>query len=223
MAYEVIKEIRGRPYRYRVESYRDPATGKVRAHWTYVGRGEIGAARSQPPRRSYAGISAGAIATEAGFAHGTFYRQFRDKRDALDAALERVRAALAAERRALAEEFTDAAGERERFRAWVRRSCTRSKEHRGLFRAWFSLTLDDPEVATVNRRRSDDATGEIVAYLDRLAQAGYAPAHGIATAEVIVIAIKGALRRIYLDDDMLSPETIEALAAMLEATVFGAQ
>ena len=41
--------------------------------------------------RDFAALTADPVATEAGLAHGTFYRHFRDKRDALRAALERVR------------------------------------------------------------------------------------------------------------------------------------
>jgi len=40
VAYEVIKRVGGRAYRYRVESYRDPETRRVRGKWTYLGRVE---------------------------------------------------------------------------------------------------------------------------------------------------------------------------------------
>ncbi len=38
MAYEVTKQIKGRDYRYRVEGIHDPATGRTRTHWQYLGR-----------------------------------------------------------------------------------------------------------------------------------------------------------------------------------------
>src|SRR5579875_1893773 len=111
MAYEVTKRIAGRAYRYRVESVRDPETGKRRSRWTYLGRAEGAAAAAPAPARrrgdarerlldalerllearDLAGVTADAVAAEAGLAHGTFYRHFRDKRDAFKAALDRLR------------------------------------------------------------------------------------------------------------------------------------
>ena len=38
VAYKVTKRIGGRAYLYRVESQRDPETGRRRNRWTYLGR-----------------------------------------------------------------------------------------------------------------------------------------------------------------------------------------
>ena len=51
VAYEVIKRVSGRAYRYRVESYRDPVTRRVRGKWTYLGRVE-GEGTLSPERKS---------------------------------------------------------------------------------------------------------------------------------------------------------------------------
>ncbi len=111
MAYEVTKQIGGRAYLYRVESVRDPETGRRRNRWTYVGRadrsGAAAPARHRGPdgargrlldalerllaERDFGDVTAGAIASAAGLAHGTFYRHFADKRAALRAALDRSR------------------------------------------------------------------------------------------------------------------------------------
>ena len=92
MAYEVTKLVNGRPYRYRVRSERDPATGKTRNRWTYLGRVDAGRGPATlKPRpnarealldalerlldRSEPGdVTAAAVSVEAGLAHGTFYR-----------------------------------------------------------------------------------------------------------------------------------------------------
>src|SRR6185312_10108320 len=103
MAYEVTKLVNGRPYRYRVRSERDSVTGKTRNRWTYLGRGEAGAApapaRPRPnardalldalerllDRHDPRDVTAGAVSVEAGLAHGTFYRYFRNRDDAIRA------------------------------------------------------------------------------------------------------------------------------------------
>ncbi len=51
VAYEVIKRVSGRAYRYRVESYRDPETRRVRGKWTYLGRVE-GEGTLSPERKA---------------------------------------------------------------------------------------------------------------------------------------------------------------------------
>ena len=52
MAYEVVKTIGARQYRYRVQSERDPLTGKSRNRWAYIGRvvSERNVAAVRPPR-----------------------------------------------------------------------------------------------------------------------------------------------------------------------------
>ncbi len=95
--------------------------GKVRGRWTYLGR--VTGSGTEPPKRTtreltrerlltaleallerhdYAAVTAAEIAEEAGLAHGTFYRYFRDKGAALREAIERVRAAVDREHVALA-------------------------------------------------------------------------------------------------------------------------
>src|SRR5579872_5725293 len=101
MAYEVVKTVKGRRYRYRVESYRDEG-GKPRGKWTYLGPAD-GPADAQPAgsrseqtkrrlldalerlleREEYARLTAAAVSKEAGLGHGTFYLHFRDVREAL--------------------------------------------------------------------------------------------------------------------------------------------
>ena len=98
MAYEVVKTIGSRQYRYRVQSERDPQTGKMRNRWTYLGRvaGEAGIVKARAPRPNArlrlleaaeallasgdaSAVTVDAIASAAGVAHGTFYRYFRHR------------------------------------------------------------------------------------------------------------------------------------------------
>ena len=44
MPHDVIKRVGRRAYRYRVESYRDAETQKVRKRWTYLGVAAAGEA-----------------------------------------------------------------------------------------------------------------------------------------------------------------------------------
>ena len=107
MAYEATKRVKGRDYRYRVEGYRDPWTGRTRRRWYYMGRvledGAIAAPSSHWRRASREQIAAAAaklleardashvtvsvIARQAGISPATFYRYFPDRTSALAAAL----------------------------------------------------------------------------------------------------------------------------------------
>ena len=117
MAYEVTKLVNGRPYRYRVRSERDPASGSSRNRWTYLGRADAGATAPRRAVRPNARealldaferlldrseidrVTAGAVSAEAGLAHGTFYRYFRNKDDAIRALAARWRGELVARAR----------------------------------------------------------------------------------------------------------------------------
>lgn len=107
MAYEVTKQIKGRDYRYRVESIRNPDTGRSGTRWTYLGKvedGEVVApARIAAKRvthdeiievtaqlletRDTSRVTVSVIAHNAGVSPGTFYRHFADREAALAAAI----------------------------------------------------------------------------------------------------------------------------------------
>jgi len=136
MSYEVRKTIRGRDYRYAVESYRDPGTGKVRNRWRYLGRAQGPA----PQRRGRAGetrvrlaaalerllaripwseITVQAIATEAGVTRATLYRHFSSRDDVREACAKECDARLDAHVAELHQLAPDANSERDRLRAWT--------------------------------------------------------------------------------------------------------
>ncbi|GAC1311408.1 MAG: hypothetical protein NVSMB21_20790 [Vulcanimicrobiaceae bacterium] len=197
VAYEVIKRVGSRAYRYRVESYRDGA--KVRARWTYLGvatpeapgapRESVDAgARRSPKARStrerlvdaferlaerapYAALTADAVATEAGVAHGTFYRYFTNKREILAAALERVRESLDRARPSFDPPYGDLAAERTRMRAWTTALGSTSVS-RGLVAAWYDALEADPELEAARVERVRERRLALERYLDALRDAG---------------------------------------------------
>jgi AcrR family transcriptional regulator len=107
MAYEVTKRIKGRDYRYRVESAPNPETGRAGSRWVYLGKVERGVvvapARSRHSRvthdeivattaklletRDASRVTVAVIAQFAGISAGTFYRHFSDRDTAFAAAL----------------------------------------------------------------------------------------------------------------------------------------
>jgi AcrR family transcriptional regulator len=107
VSYEVTKRIKGRDYRYRVESARHPETGRAATRWTYLGRLEdgelIAPARTVAKRvthdeivavtarlletRDASRVTVSVITHNAGISPGTFYRHFADRDAAFGAAL----------------------------------------------------------------------------------------------------------------------------------------
>ena len=135
---KVIKRVSGRAYRYRVESYRDPVTRRVRGKWTYLGRvegeGTLSPERQARPssrerlldaverlleRHELAGISTGMVASEAALAYGTFYRHFRDLAHVVRDAMIRQTANLDSIGERLDEAPGDSAAERAKMTAWT--------------------------------------------------------------------------------------------------------
>jgi len=136
MSYEVVKTVRGREYRYLVESYRDAQTGKVRNKWRYLGKG-LG---EQPPRRRtraeamranliralqallerrpWSAITMREVAAQAGVAPATVYRYFSSCDDLLRAAAAEANDRLEARLAELHRLRSDREGERVRLRAW---------------------------------------------------------------------------------------------------------
>ena len=96
-------------------------------------------------RRGYGAVDAAAIAAEAGYAVGTFYRHFDDKRAALIAAYERW---VAGECRDLLRVFSEDRPAEEIAPTIVQIVLEAHVRWRGLRSAFFSL-LDDPEVRAV--------------------------------------------------------------------------
>ncbi len=213
MAYEVIKRVSGRAYRYRVESYRDPVTRRVRGKWTYLGRvegeGTLSPERKARPssrdrlldaverlleKHELSAISTGMVASEAGLAYGTFYRHFRDLAHVVRDAM--VRETTSLER--IGERFDEAPGdraaEREKLTAWVREAITATLARPGLSRAWFVTSNHDSLVVAERQKRSEANVERISRYLDALSAAGIA-VRAQPFAGYAIVALLGAATR----------------------------
>ena len=241
MAYEVTKTIGGRGYRYRVESVRDAETGKRRSRWTYLGRAEAperAAPASRKPRgeararlldalerlvgeRDFGALTADAIAAEAGLAHGTFYRHFRDKRAALLAALERVRERRGPALAGLHDDVASAEQARADMRATVEGILRAHAEHPALLRAYYALALRDPEIALERRERKATASRRIAEHLRALRDRGLATVTDPdATAAALFAMLDGFYREAVVDGAPLDDARIEAAATVTERAVF---
>ena len=194
MAYEVTKRIKGREYRYRVEGVRDPATGRTRAHWHYLGRldgdGVVSPARPNAPRvtrdelvavtakllqtRDASRVTVSVIAHHAGVSSGTFYRHFHDRRSALSAAVAHLCEALLRDLPSLEGRIGSLAAERGRLFDWFTALYGAALHGRAL--RWF-LTRADRELvkATVDGAAiADEPRRVLAAYLGRLHASGLA-------------------------------------------------
>jgi AcrR family transcriptional regulator len=238
MAYEVTKTIAGRGYRYRVERVRDPDTGKARSRWTYLGR--VASAETAPPRARRSGarerllealerllhdadfsaITAGAIAVEAGLAHGTFYRHFRDKRDALRAAFVRVRERRGPAVDMLRDDVETAAQARAALGAFVETVLGAKAFHPSLVRAYFALALRDEEIAKERRDRKAAAIGVVAGYLRALGSRGIARVDDPdATAACLVSLVDGLFRDAIADGVPVEEARVRAAVAMAQQTI----
>jgi AcrR family transcriptional regulator len=241
MAYDVTKTIAGRSYRYRVESVRDAATGKRRSRWTYLGRAEGERAPRPAPKprgdaraslldalerllehRDFTALTADAVASEAGLAHGTFYRHFRDKRDALRAALERVRETRGPALDALADDVASAAEARAGIRRLVESVLRSPSEHPSLLRAYYAFSLRDPQFARERSERKASASKRLREHLEALRTRGLTSLGDTEAAAAALFAmLDGFYREAVLDGAPLDEARIAGAAEVMDRAVFG--
>jgi len=196
VAHEVVKRVGRRAYRYRVESYRDAETRKVRSRWSYLGPVVVDVAAGEQavrvPRRPsaetrerlldafvrlaertpYRELTASAVAEEAGVAHGTFYRYFKDKRDVFGAAVHRVREEFDRAEPSFEGPSRSREEERRRLSAWIDAIFARTTAWPGLSRAWYEALEEDAELQTQLKTRRKRRIDVLAAYLARLMEAG---------------------------------------------------
>ncbi len=175
MAYEVTKSIKGRDYRYRVESRTNPETGRPATRWTYLGKLEggelIAPARPVSHRvtrddivavtaklletRPASRVTVAVIAHHAGVSPGTFYRHFADRDEAFSAALATLAEQCVDELPALDAPVGTRDAERARFGSWftaLHRAVVRGRAFR-----WFMTAggHEKFEAAIVQQLRID--------------------------------------------------------------------
>jgi AcrR family transcriptional regulator len=241
MAYEVTKIVNGRPYRYTVRSERDPVTGKTRNRWTYLGRGDAagGAAAAKPrpnarealldalerllDRSDPGDVTAGAVSVEAGLAHGTFYRYFRNLVAAIRALGERLRSERAAEYGLIDESPADRTAARAALRTWTGVLLRTRTKHFGLIRTLYALAAHDAELrAAVVARREVNAR-RLSAWLRALRDRGIAALPDPEeTGAVLYAMLDGFGRDAVAAGEPLEEDRVVAAVDLVERAVFGA-
>jgi AcrR family transcriptional regulator len=239
MAYEVTKVVNGRSYRYRVRSERDPLTGKFRNRWTYLGRADAAGAVAPARERRNArtalldalerlllstdpdAVTAAAISTEAGVAHGTFYRYFRNKSEAIVALFERLGAARSANHDALDVVPATAADARTALRTWASGVFYAKDRHVGLLRVFDTLSARDELLDAHRKARREAFVSRMRAYLAMLDERGFAHiADPAASASVLVSMFVGIFRDAILTGP-LDETQVAAAVDLIERAVFG--
>lgn len=243
MAYEVTKLVNGRPYRYHVRSERDPVTGKSRNRWTYLGRGDPGAkppaTRPRGPnarqalldalerlldRSDPSAVTAGAISVEAGLAHGTFYRYFRNRVAAIHALTERLRTELAPELGLLDDAPADVAAARAALRSWIRAVLHARMKHHGLVRALYALAAHDEDMRNTLQVRRDANARRLAWWLSGLAERGIAALPDVeTTGAVLVTMLDGIGREAVAAGEPLEEQRVDVAIDLVERAVFGAR
>lgn len=235
MSYEVTKRIKGRDYRYRVESARDPETGRPGTRWVYLGKlehGELVApVRSVSRRvthdeivavtarllesRDASRVTVSVIAHHAGISPGTFYRHFEDRDAALSAALTALCEHCFGELPALDPPVRSHAEERARLNGWF--EALQGAALRGRAFRWFltSTGHDKFEAALAAASLRIDPRTLLAAYFRTLHDAGVARIGDAETLANGVIRLHASIVR-----DMALHGVAEADAAERWATVF---
>jgi len=240
MAYEVTKLVNGRPYRYRVRSERDPASGKIRNRWTYLGRGDAAGAKTPPKPRPNArealldalerlldrsdpgDVTAAAVSIEANLAHGTFYRYFRNRVDAIRALTDRLRKGLAVELGTLDEPPADLPAAQTALRTWTRALLNARMQHPGLVRALYALAAHDAEIRSALQTRRSDNARRLENWLNGLATRGIvALAQPDATSTVLFTMLDGIGREAVAAGEPLEERLVDATVDLIERAVFG--
>ena len=241
MSYEVTKQIKGREYRYRVESIHDAHDGKPKQKWTYLGRidgdrvvtgrkREAGDARERIvaalaallEKRDLSHLTIDVIARAAHVSRPTFYRCFADRDDAVIATMDAFGAKVMAIPHALETPIAPASSERERLADWSRGLLRALVQRPGLERA----IATTPSLEAIHCERKETGAREvrdiIVGYLRRLDAAGVAR---VSDPELlaggIIHVIFGVHARVVQDRAVLEGDLLESAVTMIDRAVFG--
>jgi AcrR family transcriptional regulator len=237
MAYEVLKTIGGHRYRYRVESYRDPDTGKVKNKWTYAGRADDGehAGPSRRPsgderrdalaaaflrlveKKALDAVTPPAIAREAKLSSATFYRHFKSRDDLVAFCTQRAMDDLDERLADLLAIAPTAAQERSRLRELAMDLVRRPSAPPGLFRAWSVLS---PE--KIRRERHARRIKAFTDYIEEIAKRGYidAPQHVRRLAVALSVIVHTFTRLSVIENRLLSEEDYAVVGDTFTRLVF---
>jgi AcrR family transcriptional regulator len=237
MSYEVTKTIRGRDYRYKVESYRDPQTGKVRNRWHYLGKahgeapprrraraGETrakltGALERLLERKPWGSVTALDIASEAGVTPATFYRHFASRDAALQACAVDANDQLDLRLAELQHVADDADAERTRLRALIVAS-VKDPPGSSVLLALASSGLS----GTLARDRNLLRRRAFERYFETLAQRGFitiTPTERTRVAIALSLMVQAFSYRAIMGRAQLDDEDYDALADAIERLIFG--
>jgi AcrR family transcriptional regulator len=234
LAYEVIKRVSGRAYRYRVESFRDPETRRVRGRWTYLGRvdpAEAGLPEKPAKLRSRdrlldavdrlleaapdaEALSAGSIAREAGVAYGTFYRYFTDRAHAVREALLRNGPALGDLDTLFGQPAQTRDEECARITNWLRDAAQTARLRRGVVRAWHIYSNADQAVVRARSEAVANAVNAVTAYLERLEAAHVTSLSSPSFAAYALVALVVALGRDIALEGAVSDAKVDGLIVL---------
>jgi len=245
VAYEVTKRISGGDYRYRVEGYRDPQSGRHRTRWEYLGRVVDGGAITPPTRRAdrvtkdtiilataellesrdASRVTIGVIAKRAGISQATFYRYFRDRKAAFTAALSHLCDRTISALPSLEEPpISTPVDESRRLFVWLE-SMQRSLLRQRAFRLIFVHSDRSKAKAHIERSLLKvDAYAMLAGYLRRLDAAGVARVDDADALADSIMGINRALLRSRANED--APDefpTVELAVVfpLIERALFG--
>jgi AcrR family transcriptional regulator len=236
MSYEVIKTIGGRKYRYDVESYRDPETGKVRNKWRYAGKAEGGAPprhrrRAHETRDALMGaleallehtawheVTVRAIAQEATLAEATFYRYFKSRDDLLLACAHRLIEESDARLASLSEIEATVGDERRRLRERAVTAFTNPHGNAVFFALWVTGGSEELRQRRFERRRV-----AFLDYLRLLTRRGYVVLDNedIETmAKALAVFAQALSYRTVIERRPLEADESDAIGLLIERTIF---
>ncbi len=237
MAYEVIKTIRGRRYRYEVESFRDPETGKVRNKWHYLGKADS----DRPPARRASGdetrtklmdalerlldrgnwseLTVRLIAAEAGVAEATYYRYFQSRSELLHACAARVSETLEDRLQALHEIAPERDLERKRLRELAVQFVSDPPGATVIYALW---TRGETKSLRAERRvRRQRALSQYFHELRDRAFVAFNDAEIDKLSTEIALLLQAFSYRTVIERRHLGEEEYEAVASIVDRLVFG--
>jgi AcrR family transcriptional regulator len=177
----------------------------------------ITAAASQFNRCGYHGTDSNSIAREAGYATGTFYKHFRDKREIFLAAYERW---VAAEWQEIGDALSRMRNAEETARLLVDLSIKFHTEWKGLRASLMELVFSDPEARRffrAQRRRQLDVIAELRSRFVLSPRTSEQDAIHLYMTERVFDAIgQGEIQSLGLDKDVVVESMVEKVQALLE-------